>query len=103
MQVVFRARRKFLQLAHRVVREVPHRAGGERRQSRNLRRPMFAEQTPYHLEDASLLFFLLLLSALSAPAALDGDFAAARLHHHVRLRAQEGVAPDALATLDRLQ
>ena len=85
-----------LDLAHCVVGEEAHRAGGERRQPLKAGRPVAGERAAQHGEDVALGlddFF----------AFGDGDLAAARHDALEGLEADEGVAAHLLAVLHRFE
>ncbi len=85
-----------LQLPDRVVREVAHRARGERRQARHDRRAMLPQQFFDDLNRAALTLFFLF-------AALHHNLSTGGSHLHVRARSQKGVASNLLAALHRFQ
>ena len=95
-----------LDLPDGVVAGVPDRARGQARQARHARLLDAPEHAPERLEDASALGLDLVRRAVAprGPAgAVQPDRLAAALEHEVRVLAQERVAPQPLAALDRLE
>src|SRR5262249_31184438 len=96
LEIVSSQDRKLFELTHGVVGEKTHCTGSERGHSGDTGRTMFAQKPIEYAKDAAFdLFF--------AAFAFQRDLVALRAQDHIRTRSQEGVAPDLLSALHRLQ